>query len=99
MCISGRRYQSVASFDGGSSGGTDDLPLDHSVFTLDDSGAPSWGGDRRNGSHQPGGGLPQQQRDQQRDQQQHRDGSETGASGSTPPGPVGALLSDTQSYR
>lgn len=73
----------MASFDGGSSGGggTDDLPLEHSVFTIDDS-AP-WGSDRRNGVHQPGGSLTQQQ-------EQHRqDGSQAGGSGASPAGPVG----------
>lgn len=46
----------MASFDDRSSGGGggEDLPLEHSVFTLEDG--VSWGSsDRRNGHHQSGG--------------------------------------------
>lgn len=82
-----RRYDSVATFDGESGndggGGVNGLPLEHTVFTLDD--AAPWGVDRRHDDHQQASELTPQR---------HRPGQpsgETSASEGASPGPVGKL--------
>jgi hypothetical protein len=82
-----RRYDSVASFDGETGndggGGVNGLPLEHTVFTLDDT--VPWGIDRHHDNHQQGSELTPQR------QQRGQPSGETSASEGASPGPVGKL--------
>lgn len=82
-----RRYDSVASFDGEPSNdggaGVNGLPLEHTVFTIDDT--VPWGVDRRHDGQQQGSGSTTQH------QQRGQPSGETSASENVSPGPVGKL--------
>ena len=81
-----RRYQSVGSFDGepGNDGaGVGGLPLEHTVFTIDDT--VPWGTDRRHDDQQQGSDPTIQH------QQRGQPSGETSASENASPGPVGKL--------
>ena len=81
-----RRYQSVGSFDGepgNDGGGVNSLPLEHTVFTIDDT--VPWGVDRRHDDQQQGSESTVQH------QQRGQPSGETSASENASPGPVGKL--------